>query len=1222
MIEDFLPKYPLIDSRGIDFYPNKTFNQAIYEKKEFYENKLDSIENFPLHTGLMMKHQTIIARYLASETPYNGILLVHAPGTGKTCSAISAIETIKESSFFKGAIIVAKGKKLIKNFKNELLWKCTQGQYIPEDYKNLSEITRTHRINKMVEDYYSFHTMAKFAKRLKQKSDQNIVNDYSNKVIVIDEVHNLRLNSEEEEGIDNIEMYRQYHRLLHLVQNAKIILMSGTPMKDTPDEIATVMNLILPMNKQLPTGKDFVKEYMQQNSKGKLVVSDNKKDELKKIFKGRVSYLREMSSDIKKNYIGQQNYEELGYFIVDPITMSKFQTEHYMSAFEKDKSVDKRGFYSNSRQASLFIFPDGSYGEAGFKKYLHPKNHRMNNELKSALADKTDKTPLKNLSKYSAIYAQTIKLIQQKNRPTFVYSALVEGSGAILFSKILELAGYTHATGNETTTGNRYILLTGDVKDKNIDKYIGRFNRPDNVLGDYIKVIIGSKAVSEGFSFKHIQLEVILTPHFNYSETTQALARGLRLDSHRELLQKEKDVAVDIYQPVSIPKNQNPINTSVDYILYKISEDKDVAMQSILRIILESSFDCALTYLRNKVKGVDGSRECQYTTCNYSCDGITLEDIDEKKLDDSTYNLYYFDAKIPTIIQRILDLLKQNATIKLETISHILLQEYTDAEVENALLYYNNDGNLSFNKLIATYPFSNFERLILKISDLFRQNFSLKYSQIKNKLPEYSDFEILKALNEIITKNIIIRNKYNFNNYLYERNNTYFLLNKIGEQSDVLSVYYTENVNVFKKHDIRTLLEELYNEQLPNTIKNFIENVKNKSEFNNFVKTLSKDIHMFFIKASIQSKEYDLKDNIIFRDLVLEYFSQYIKHIDDTWYVTMFDTIECFSQNKNDGKWRNCPSKYLDKLREDKKDDETKIINGIGVKYNPTVKDGVLCIIDYTKNTNIKDMRKINTGKVCKSWTLIELVDIVVNRLKIEPPKDFVNRSYKKDSKILQAIENDSKLLSKLYPEPEKLSSDELKRISYWGLSASDGGVKSGANLCNAIKEFFESQNKLVIDHNCGISAKDRGGASSISSTKEKSYKVIRVSGKDNIKTYRKSIEGLILRTLNVKYRISEDDYNRTWLLVQSGKSGSILNAVCRYGPGNKYFDLLCINAPKKQTQGVKEAIVLQSGGAPVSIVQINTADPNYKSLDTNFLVNYSMKRNKVTASMVEYSIL
>ena len=59
------------------------------------------------------------------------------------------------------------------------------------------------------------------------------------------------------------------------------------------------------------------------------------------------------------------------------------------------------------------------------------------------------------------------------------------------------------------------------------------------MYGEYINVLIGSKIVSEAYSFLNVQEEHILTPHWNYAETDQAIARGYRYRSHLDLINAE-----------------------------------------------------------------------------------------------------------------------------------------------------------------------------------------------------------------------------------------------------------------------------------------------------------------------------------------------------------------------------------------------------------------------------------------------------------------------------------------------------------------------------------------------------------------------------------------------------------------------------------------------------------------------------------------------------------
>ena len=300
-ISDFLPKYPNINNEEEELLNpyEEDFYESIYKKKEFYDERY--MENSPAEIltekGQLMKHQKLIARFLSSHTMYDSLLLVHAMGSGKTCSAIGAIEQIKnENSNIKGAYIFAKGTGLLDNFIKELRDKCTGGQYVPEGFnENMGEVGKKKfgdlteketviRTRKLYEEYYHFKigsnkptTFETFTKHLRKMKDSDITAIYSNHIIVIDEVHNLRENDDNESE----KMYDQFHRFLHLIKNCKIILLSGTPMKDTPDEIASIMNLILPLDEQLPVGKEFLEKFLDNNGKNLYTVKKKKIPELK-----------------------------------------------------------------------------------------------------------------------------------------------------------------------------------------------------------------------------------------------------------------------------------------------------------------------------------------------------------------------------------------------------------------------------------------------------------------------------------------------------------------------------------------------------------------------------------------------------------------------------------------------------------------------------------------------------------------------------------------------------------------------------------------------------------------------------------------------------------------------------------------------------------------------------------------------------------------------------
>ena len=77
--------------------------------------------------------------------------------------------------------------------------------------------------------------------------------------------------------------------------------------------------------------------------------------------------------------------------------------------------------------------------------------------------------------------------------------------------------------------------------------------------------------------------------------------------------------------------------------MYKISEDKDISIRSVLRLMTESAFDCALNYFRNHIDGTEGTRECDYMSCDYKCDGVNMSMI-KNGLDDQSIDYSYISV--------------------------------------------------------------------------------------------------------------------------------------------------------------------------------------------------------------------------------------------------------------------------------------------------------------------------------------------------------------------------------------------------------------------------------------------------------------------------------------------------------------------------------------------------------------------------------------------------
>ena len=119
--------------KDFKYYPEITdpdFNEEIYNKKEFRDNevKKEVHLDFDIRKNMnklkefeLEPHQVFLRTYISPDTPYNGILVFHGTGVGKTCSAISIAEGFKKTlKNLNKKILILSNPGLEKNFKKEI----------------------------------------------------------------------------------------------------------------------------------------------------------------------------------------------------------------------------------------------------------------------------------------------------------------------------------------------------------------------------------------------------------------------------------------------------------------------------------------------------------------------------------------------------------------------------------------------------------------------------------------------------------------------------------------------------------------------------------------------------------------------------------------------------------------------------------------------------------------------------------------------------------------------------------------------------------------------------------------------------------------------------------------------------------------------------------------------------------------------------------------------
>lgn len=228
----------------------------------------------------LLPYQKLVRDYLIAETPYRGLLVYHGLGSGKTCSAIAVAESLMSTH----QIYVMLPASLVDNFKGELR-KCGDPFYQEEQHwevRNIRQHTDIEHARSLgISQKFLDSNMKYFvtipdrpanfkdqpanirkgiSEQITDVIDQrfrfinyNGINksnidtifppdkpdQFDNSVVIIDEAHNF-IGNVVNESVNKQKIYER----LYNAKNAKIVLLSGTPIINSPNEISFMMNLI------------------------------------------------------------------------------------------------------------------------------------------------------------------------------------------------------------------------------------------------------------------------------------------------------------------------------------------------------------------------------------------------------------------------------------------------------------------------------------------------------------------------------------------------------------------------------------------------------------------------------------------------------------------------------------------------------------------------------------------------------------------------------------------------------------------------------------------------------------------------------------------------------------------------------------------------------------------------------------------------------------------
>jgi len=265
----------------------------------------------------------------------------------------------------------------------------------------------------------------------------------------------------------------------------------------------------------------------------------------------------------------------------------------------------------------------------------------------------------------------------------------------------------------------RYSMITGDPRiSPDNDFEVKGLTNLDNKDGNKVKIVLISKAGSEGIDFKYIRQIHILEPWYNMNRIEQIIGRGVRNLSHKDLDFIKRNVQIFMYGTLL----QDNEEEAADLYVYRVAEYKAVQIGQVSRVLKETAVDCVINHdqtnftqeimnenikeqitqnLSNgiiindfKIGDAPYSSACDYMeTCNYDCK--PNKEIDENNLNEDTYNENFITVNSDKILQKIRLLMKENFFYKKDILFQLIQtpKKYPLVQIYSALTQLIDDNS-------------------------------------------------------------------------------------------------------------------------------------------------------------------------------------------------------------------------------------------------------------------------------------------------------------------------------------------------------------------------------------------------------------------------------------------------------------------------------------------------------------------------------------------------
>ena len=934
--------------------------------------------------------------------------------------------------------------ELIKKYNKRLTMRSQGGFYKFMGYRDFQNRTigeiKKDKFGRKIKD-----ADGNYRRNIKEPQIHNI----DNCVIIVDEAHNLVNSTETNEyGKAVIAAYKKS-------KNVRLILLTATPITHRPKEIVKLLNIL-----RLDSGEKNIKvsDVIRNNDlteKGIKILARKSKGYVSFLRGYNIyTYPRRIDmGEIPKSPL-------IKYTKLVSCPMSKLQYETYENhpnpnkVKKEDMSLfnmvfpnpfdPKNGLYRRSEIEALVNAPKNFLSKHGIEFY---KTAEGDLQLTGPILE------LQNIGTYSNKYYRLLMDLSEKvNKElshSFIYTKLVKVTGSRLIREILLRNGYLEfkygvelkgiaknmdsysnikcyycgtlgknhakyiksveemtAAAREKTgekvhkySPARFIVIDTFATDKEEIKFlIDEFNSKENIYGEKIKIVIGSRVAREAIDFKRISNVFITMFDDNYATLEQVIGRASRQCSHYDLEMQKR--IVKIYRYVSTIPNK-PKELSAEELKYAEGEKIHIVNKKIERILKQNAFDCSLNYKGNvyddeveKYKNCETKQNpelcnplCDYMDCEYKCTyEAPKKEMSFSDLDNTTYDLYYYQSELNNLKKYIKLLFKLNIIWTVNDIINRILglempknsiYDTTNIDIENEL-----------NEIVDQFQYVDKKYIYVALDDII-----INGEKVINGSGN-TGYIIYRGIYYIFQpKNC------NVNIQLIDRNISEYKIDKTNINiNDFLAVNYFA-----RSSDKRVLsIQE---------IKRKLQTMNNPAEIASLIGKLKLGIQQKLLEAAItdsgDNKLSQNEKNVIAK--ILGFFENFLidndKFLGKYNYSLPSDIVKslykanskikiighfltpypkCYINNK----WIECENEIMIESPEKIKYEDNDYIIGY---INKTKGGQMVFKLKYTStNPNIKsiDKRKINKGFICGQHgnknELVEIAEKLGVKAKIE----------------------------------------------------------------------------------------------------------------------------------------------------------------------------------------------------------------------------------------------